>query len=65
MLEISLVFSLIALLLTITNNFSLITPRIAEQVEEKISVLVPLRDEEENAVAIIETLAAQENLSNV
>jgi glycosyltransferase involved in cell wall biosynthesis len=65
MLEISLVISLIALLLTIINNFSLITPRIAEQVEEKISVLVPLRDEEENAVAIIETLAAQENLSNV
>ena len=65
MLEISLGFSLIALLFTILNNFSLITPRIAEQVEEKISVLVPLRDEEENAVAIIETLAAQENLSNV
>ena len=55
MLEISLGFSLIALLFTILNNFSLITPRIAEQVKEKISVLVPLRNEEENAVAIIET----------
>jgi glycosyltransferase involved in cell wall biosynthesis len=28
-------------------------------------VLVPLRNEEENAISIIETLAAQENLSNV
>ena len=65
MLEISLGFSLIALLLTILNNFSLITPRATEQIQEKVSVLVPLRNEEENAVAIIETLAAQEKLSDV
>ena len=65
MLEISLGFSLIALLLTILNNFSLITPRTAVEVEEKISVLVPLRNEEENAIAIIETLAAAEKLTNV
>ena len=65
MLEISLGFSIIALLLTILNIFSLITPRIAHQVEEKISVLIPLRNEEANAEAIIETLAAQEKLSDV
>ena len=65
MLEISLGFSFLALLLTILNNFSLITPRKANLIEEKVSVLVPLRNEEENAVSIIETLIAQEKLSNV
>ena len=65
MLELSLLICLIALLITILNSFSLITPRIADQVEEKMSVLVPLRDEENNAVAIIQTLVAQEKLSNI
>jgi glycosyltransferase involved in cell wall biosynthesis len=65
MLEISLILSLVALLLTILNSITLITPRQADQINQKISVLVPLRDEESNAVAIIETLAVQENLSNV
>jgi cellulose synthase/poly-beta-1,6-N-acetylglucosamine synthase-like glycosyltransferase len=64
MLEISLIFSLIALFLTVINTFSLITPRDAQQINQKISVLVPLRDEEDNAVAIIETLAAQGKLSD-
>jgi glycosyltransferase involved in cell wall biosynthesis len=64
MLEISLIFSLLALFLTVINTFSLITPRDAQQINQKISVLVPLRDEENNAVAIIETLAAQEKLSD-
>jgi glycosyltransferase involved in cell wall biosynthesis len=65
MLEISLILSLVALLLIIINSITLITPRQAEQINQKISVLVPLRDEENNAVAIIETLEAQENLSDV
>ena len=65
MLELSLLLSLVALLITILNVFSIITPRNGKQVTEKISVLVPLRNEEINAVAIIETLAAQENLSDV
>ena len=65
MLELSLLICLIALLITIVNLFSLITPRHGVQISQKISVLVPLRNEEENAVAIVETLAAQENLSSV
>jgi len=65
MLEISLVLCLLALLLTLINSFSVITPKDAQQINQKISVLVPLRDEEDNAVAIIQTLAAQENLSDV
>ena len=65
MLELSLLFCLVALFITILNAFSLITPREGKQVSEKISVLVPLRDEESNAVAIIETLAAQEYLTDV
>ncbi|CAB4371259.1 MAG: glycosyltransferase [Actinobacteria bacterium] len=65
MLEISLGLSLLALLVTLLNTFSLITPQKSDQIEEKISVLIPLRNEEENALAIIETLSAQEKLSNV
>jgi glycosyltransferase involved in cell wall biosynthesis len=65
MLELSLLFCVIALLITILNAVSIITPRKGGQVSQKISVLVPLRNEEENAVAIIETLAAQENLTSV
>jgi len=65
MLELSLLFCLIALVVTIINVFSIITPRGGGQIKERISVLVPLRNEEENAVAIIETLAAQENLTDV
>jgi cellulose synthase/poly-beta-1,6-N-acetylglucosamine synthase-like glycosyltransferase len=65
MLELSLLICIIALLITILNVFSIITPRSGGQINQKISVLVPLRNEEENAVAIIETLAAQENLSDV
>ena len=59
MLELSLLICIIALLITILNVFSIITPRSGGQVNQKISVLVPLRNEEENAVAMIETLAAQ------
>ena len=65
MLELSLLICIIALLITILNVFSIITPRRGGQINQKISVLVPLRNEEVNAVAIIETLAAQENLSDV
>ena len=65
MLELSLLLSLVALGITLLNVFSIITPRNGGQVNQKISVLVPLRNEEENAVAIVETLAAQENLSDV
>jgi hypothetical protein len=65
MLELSLLFCVIALLITILNVFSIITPRSAGRINQKISVLVPLRNEEENAVSIIETLAAQENLTDV
>ena len=65
MLELSLLICIIALLITILNVFSIITPRSGGQINQKISALVPLRNEEENAVAIIETLAAQENLSDV
>jgi cellulose synthase/poly-beta-1,6-N-acetylglucosamine synthase-like glycosyltransferase len=65
MLELSLLICIIALLITILNVFSIITPPSGGQINQKISVLVPLRNEEENAVAIIETLAAQENLSDV
>jgi cellulose synthase/poly-beta-1,6-N-acetylglucosamine synthase-like glycosyltransferase len=65
MLELSLLICIIALLITILNVFSIITPRSGGPINQKISVLVPLRNEEENAVAIIETLAAQENLSDV
>lgn len=65
MLEISLIFCVLALVITILNVFSIITPRAAGQINQKISVLVPLRNEEENAIAIVETLAAQENLMDV
>ena len=65
MLELSLLLSLVALGITLLNVFSIITPRNGGQINQKISVLVPLRNEEENAVAIVETLAAQENLSDV
>lgn len=65
MLELSLLFCLVALVITILNVFSIITPRTGGQILKKVSVLVPLRNEEENAVAIVETLAAQENLSDV
>ena len=65
MLELSLLLSLVALGITLLNFFSIITPRNGGQVNQKISVLVPLRNEEENAVAIVETLVAQENLSDV
>lgn len=65
MLELSLLLCLVALFITILNVFSIITPRESNSVSEKISVLVPLRNEEINAVAIIETLAAQENLTDV
>ena len=65
MLEISLIFCVLALVITIINVFSIITPRAAGQINQKISVLVPLRNEEENAIAIVETLAAQENLMDV
>jgi cellulose synthase/poly-beta-1,6-N-acetylglucosamine synthase-like glycosyltransferase len=65
MLELSLLFCILALLITILNVFSIITPRSGGQIAQKVSVLVPLRDEEENSVAIVETLAAQENLSDV
>ena len=65
MLEISLIFCVLALVITILNVFSIITPRAAGQIDQKISVLVPLRNEEENAIAIVETLAAQENLMDV
>ena len=64
MLELSLLFCIVALLITILNVFSIVTPRSGGQITQKVSVLVPLRDEEENAVAIVETLAAQENLSD-
>lgn len=62
MLELCLFFCLVALFLSILNVFTIITPFNSEQIHQKISVLVPLRNEEENAVAIVETLAAQENL---
>jgi len=65
MLEISLIFCVLALVITVLNVFSIITPRAAGQIDQKISVLVPLRNEEENAIAIVETLAAQENLMDV
>lgn len=65
MLEISLIFCVLALVITILNVFSIITPRAAGQINQKISVLVPLRNEAENAIAIVETLAAQENLMDV
>ena len=65
MLELSLLFCLVALVITILNLFSIITPRTGGQILKKVSVLVPLRNEEVNAVAIVETLAAQENLSDV
>jgi glycosyltransferase involved in cell wall biosynthesis len=64
MLELSLLFCIVALLITILNVFSIVTPRSGGQITQKVSVLVPLRDEEENAVAIVETLASQENLSD-
>ncbi|MFM2145134.1 MAG: hypothetical protein RI899_922 [Actinomycetota bacterium] len=65
MLELSLIFCVLALVITILNVFSIITPRAAGQINQKINVLVPLRNEEENAIAIVETLAAQENLMDV
>jgi cellulose synthase/poly-beta-1,6-N-acetylglucosamine synthase-like glycosyltransferase len=65
MLELSLLICVIALAITIINTFSIITPRESTHVDQKISVIVPLRNEEENAVAIIETLAAQEGLIDV
>jgi len=65
MLEISLIFCVLALVITILNVFSIITPRAAGQINQKISVLVPLRNEEENAIAIVKTLAAQKNLMDV
>jgi glycosyltransferase involved in cell wall biosynthesis len=65
MLELSLLLCLVALLITILNLFSIITPRKSNHILQAISVLVPLRNEEINAVAIIETLAAQENLKDV
>ena len=65
MLELSLLLCFVALAITILNVFSIITPKNAQKIADKISVLVPLRDEEINAVAIVETLAAQEHLSNV
>ena len=60
MLELSLLFCILALVITILNVFSIITPRNGKQIKQRVSVLVPLRNEEENAVAIVETLAAQE-----
>ena len=65
MLELSLLLCVIALFITILNAFFVITPRDGNLIQEKISVLVPLRNEELNAVAIVETLAAQENLKDV
>jgi len=65
MLELSLLLCLVGLLITTLNAFSVITPKDVQQIEQKVSVLVPLRDEEANAVAIIQTLAAQERLSDV
>lgn len=65
MLELSLFFSAVALGITLLNYFSIITPRDGGRINQKVSVLVPLRNEEDNAVAIVETLAAQENLSDV
>ena len=65
MLELSLIFCVLALVITILNVFSIITPRAAGQINQKISVLVPLRNEEENAIAIVKTLAAQKNLMDV
>jgi cellulose synthase/poly-beta-1,6-N-acetylglucosamine synthase-like glycosyltransferase len=65
MLELSLLLCFVALAITILNVFSIITPKDSPQIANKISVLVPLRDEEINAVAIVQTLAAQEKLSNV
>jgi glycosyltransferase involved in cell wall biosynthesis len=65
MLELSLLFCVLALVITILNVFSIITPRTGGQINQRISVLVPLRNEEENAAGIVETLAAQENLVDV
>lgn len=65
MLELSLLFCILALVITVLNVFSIITPRNGGQIKQRVSVLVPLRNEEENAVAIVETLAAQENLLDV
>jgi cellulose synthase/poly-beta-1,6-N-acetylglucosamine synthase-like glycosyltransferase len=65
MLELSLLLCFVALAITILNVFSIIAPKDCPQIADKISVLVPLRDEEINAVAIVQTLAAQEKLSNV
>jgi hypothetical protein len=54
MLALSLLICLVALLITILNVFSLITPRHGGYISQKVSVLVPLRNEEENAVAIVD-----------
>lgn len=51
--------------ISITNFFAIRKPQIASTITETVSVLIPLRNEAENIVELIETLTAQQGLSRV
>ncbi len=53
------------LFISLINFVSIRTPRSSSVITEKISVIVPLRNESENIVELIETLRNQKHLSDV
>lgn len=53
------------LFISLINFVSIRTPRGSSVITEKISVIVPLRNESENIVELIETLRNQKHLSDV
>jgi glycosyltransferase involved in cell wall biosynthesis len=53
------------LLISLLNFLSIRTPRESSEITEKISVIVPLRNESENIVELIKTLRNQKHLPNV
>jgi cellulose synthase/poly-beta-1,6-N-acetylglucosamine synthase-like glycosyltransferase len=59
------ILSGLILFISLINFVSIRTPRDWTDIKEKISVIVPLRNESENIVEVIETLRNQKHLSDV
>lgn len=57
--------SYVALVFVAVNSFHIRTPRDSSPLTSKISVLLPMRNEEENINQVLSNLASQINLANV
>jgi cellulose synthase/poly-beta-1,6-N-acetylglucosamine synthase-like glycosyltransferase len=65
MLALATFLSCIALAFTFYNSLFIRTPRDGRLIEEKISVLLPMRNEEENVEQLLQSLSTQINVPNI